>query len=176
MKYCKDWSSDEWWIKKESHIADEQSTDSNASLVNKLEYEIPSNKINEDVWDYDSPMTNDEWEKSSSFADYIDKKKRTPKEKKEKPIKEKPPKKVFKVGDIVILVKKEQKKLPDDAYEFLLTYSKFEVKEVNENGNLYLGFDRNGEHFMFAPNRFELKPLDKSKPIEKDPFDFEDED
>ena len=153
-------TDDMWWIKKDSNVQE------TGSWPNVDDYLKSEEKISE-ASDYDD----DRWTVPAR-SNRLEKKK----EEREKKPKEKPPRKVFNVGDIIILIKKEQKKLPNDAYEFLLTYSKFEVKAVNENGNLYLGFDRNGEEFWFAPNRFELKPLDKPKPIEKDPFDFEDED
>jgi len=89
---------------------------------------------------------------------------------KEQPKKEKKPKKIFNVGDVLTLKKTKQGKLPDEAYDFLMTYGRFDVIEVNENGNLYLGFDRNGEKFFFNSNRFELRAPNK----EEDNF-FEDE-
>ena len=91
-------------------------------------------------------------------------------DKKEKKKKEK---KIFNVGDIITIIERKQGKLPQDAYEFLLTYNKFTVKEINDHNNLYLGFDRIGddsekmEKYFFNSNRFELK-----KDIKNDEDDF----
>jgi len=87
--------------------------------------------------------------------------------------KEPKPRKVFKVGDVLVMTNVKQKKLPNDAYEFLTTYGKFTVKEVNENGSLYLGYDRISdethvmEKYWFSPNRFDLK-------TDKEPEEAED--
>lgn len=106
--------------------------------------------------DYGDDFFNDDENDENPFEESIKRKK------------EKSSKKDFKIGDTIICIMKEQKKLPDDAYKFLLTYNKFTVKDVNENKNIYLGFDRNGEHFMFSPNRFELyKPEPIPAPGEK---------
>lgn len=65
--------------------------------------------------------------------------------------------KIFKPGDIVILSNKNKGKLPDEAFDFLLTYKKFKVTEVNDNYNIHVGyFLENGNIYYFSPNRFEL--------------------
>lgn len=65
--------------------------------------------------------------------------------------------KIFKPGDIVILTIKNKGKLKYDSYEFLMTYKKFKVIEVNDNFNVHIGyFLDDGNIYYFSPNRFEL--------------------
>lgn len=98
-------------------------------------------------------------ERETDFDDveYYESPAETNDDKTEREVKEKKPRKSFKVGDVLMLVDDKQKKLPQEAYDFLMTYGRFDVLEVNEKGNLYLGFDRNGEKFYFSPNRFDLR-------------------
>jgi len=67
-------------------------------------------------------------------------------------------KKVFKIGDVVVCIDTKQGKLPQDCYEFLLTYKKFRVIDINDKLNIDLGhrLAENGNPFFFAPNRFDL--------------------
>jgi hypothetical protein len=68
-------------------------------------------------------------------------------------------KKVFKVGDTIICVESEKGKLPQDAYDYILTYKYFVVKDVNDKLNIDIGHITADTHnpFYFGPNRFELK-------------------
>lgn len=79
------------------------------------------------------------------------------------------PKKQFKVGDVIQIKDTEQSrkqgKLPDHAYEFLKSATKFEVLKTNDKGKMDLGCynhitTEDGKKkkmvFAFSPNRFEL--------------------
>lgn len=97
---------------------------------------------------------NDEWVQPSP------KKIKKEKEKPEKEIKK------FNVGDELVLVdNKKSNKLPEDAYDFLITFKTFKVLKVSETGKLDLGchISKNTPEggvekiYMFSPNRFELK-------------------
>lgn len=72
--------------------------------------------------------------------------------------KKKKEKKQFKVGDIVKCVDNKQGKLPEECYEFLLTYKKFKVLDVNDKLNIDLGnrIQETGNPYYYNPNRFEL--------------------
>ena len=72
--------------------------------------------------------------------------------------KKKVDKKIFKVGDVVTCINIDKKKLPPDCYEFLNTYKKFKVLDVNAKLNIDLGhrLETNGNVYYFSPNRFEL--------------------
>jgi hypothetical protein len=102
-------------------------------------------------------------------------------------------KKIFKIGDwIKCIDTKPSKNMEPECAEFLVTYKKFRVKDVNEKLNIYLGFNlsSNGNPYYFSPNRFELlegnapvmKASDLNKPVEEltpsepsDPIIFEPE-
>jgi hypothetical protein len=77
-------------------------------------------------------------------------------------------KKIFKPGDVVVVqITDEKGKLPPEAYEFLLTYKYFTVRDVNDKLNVDIGYITPDTHnpFFFTPNRFELK--DGTAPIKK---------
>jgi len=76
-------------------------------------------------------------------------------------------KKVFKVGDeIKCINNKQSKSLPQDAYEYILTFKKFTVIEVNDHLNIDIGHKlANGNVYYFSPNRFEL--IDGTAPTKK---------
>mgnify|MGYP001247373173 CR=1 FL=1 len=83
-------------------------------------------------------------------------------EKKKKP----KDKKIFKVGDVVTCLSTKEGKLPPDAIDFLLTYKKFHVLDVNDKLNIDIGhISTSGNPFYFAPNRFEL--IDGIAPVRK---------
>jgi len=69
----------------------------------------------------------------------------------------------FKIGDVVVAKIIDDKKLPNEAVEFLKTYKEYVVYEVKENGKLNLGCkichneDGKEKDFLFSPKRFELK-------------------
>lgn len=68
-------------------------------------------------------------------------------------------KKIFNIGDIVICIDSKPGKLPPDCVDFLITYKKFKVLDVNDKFNIDLGH-RSAESnnpYYFSPNRFELK-------------------
>jgi len=67
-------------------------------------------------------------------------------------------KKVFKKGDVVTCIDNSPGKLPPDCAEFLITYKKFKVIDVNDKLNIDLGYklEETGNPYYFSPNRFEL--------------------
>lgn len=67
-------------------------------------------------------------------------------------------KKLFKVGDIIKCIDNNPGKMPKDCVQFLLTYKKFKVLDVNEKLNIDIGhrLEENGNPYYFSPNRFEL--------------------
>lgn len=67
-------------------------------------------------------------------------------------------KKVFKKGDVVKCIDADLGKLPVDCHEFIMTYKKFKVLDVNDNFNIDLGYrlQENGNPYYFNPKRFEL--------------------
>jgi hypothetical protein len=67
-------------------------------------------------------------------------------------------KKLFKVGDIIKCIDINPGKLPNDCYEFLSTYKKFKVLDVNDKLNINVGhrLEESGNFYYFNPNRFEL--------------------
>jgi hypothetical protein len=67
-------------------------------------------------------------------------------------------KKFFKKGDIIKCISNDKGKLPEDCHQFLLTYKKFKVIDVNENLNIDIGhrLQENGHPYYFTPDRFEL--------------------
>ena len=67
-------------------------------------------------------------------------------------------KKIFKVGDIIVCIDPKPGKLPADCVDFLMTYKKFKVLDVNEKYNIDLGHKlvENDNPYFFSPNRFEL--------------------
>jgi len=74
--------------------------------------------------------------------------------------------KKFEVGDVLVITdKKKSSKMPEDAYDFLMTYKTFTVNDVSDSGKLNLGCriskNENGKGvekiYLFSPNRFELK-------------------
>jgi hypothetical protein len=86
--------------------------------------------------------------------------------KKGKPGKEEKSHKEFYPGDILVLVdNKPSRKVPQDAWDFLMTYKEFKVRKINDKGQLDLGclISKNTpeggveKRYMFSPNRFELK-------------------
>jgi len=94
---------------------------------------------------------------------------------KEQMLKDKKPKekKVFSVGDVVICLNNKEGKLPPDALDFLLTFKKFKVLQVNDKLNIDVGHKTaEGNPFFFAPNRFELAngkaPIQKGLDIDKE--------
>jgi len=81
--------------------------------------------------------------------------------------KEKKPKvgKNFKVGDVLVLTDdKKSSKMPQDAYDFLMTYKTFTVKSINDKGKINIGCriskNENGigveKIYMFSTDRFDL--------------------
>lgn len=92
------------------------------------------------------------WQKSPSKSDFDALIKRS---KKEKPRE----KKIFNIGDTIVCIETKQGKLPQDAYEYLLTYKYFTVLDVNDKLNIDIGHITVDTHnpFFFGPNRFELK-------------------
>jgi hypothetical protein len=72
--------------------------------------------------------------------------------------KKKKEKKQFKVGDVIKCVDTKKGKLPEECYEFLLTYKKFKVLDVNDKLNIDLGnrLEDTGNPYYYNPNRFEL--------------------
>lgn len=83
-------------------------------------------------------------------------------------------KKIFKVGDIVKCIDNHAgKNMPPDSIDFLLTYKKFKVKDVNDKLNIDIGhrLAENGNPYYFSPNRFELidgvAPVKKAEPEKK---------
>lgn len=79
---------------------------------------------------------------------------------------EEKPLKTFNVGDVIVLVdNKKSTKIPEDAWDFLMTFKTFTVRKINEKGKIDLGcnISKNTPEggvektFMFNPNRFELK-------------------
>lgn len=73
--------------------------------------------------------------------------------------------KVFKAGDVIKLVdKKRSTKLPQDAYDFLMTYDTFTVKSVNDKGKIDIGciISKNEggkgveKRYRFSTDRFDL--------------------
>jgi len=87
------------------------------------------------------------------------------KQKKENDMKKVKQKKEFKKGDVIKCVELSQGKIPRDCFEFLLTYKRFKVVDVNEKMNIYLGYNllENGNPYYFSPNRFEL--IDGTAPL-----------
>lgn len=86
------------------------------------------------------------------------------------------PIRIFSVGDILVANNKDGK-IPEEALDFLNTYSEYEVLEVKENGKLNLGCrvchneDGKEKDFLFSPKRFRLKGEENSqstKPKKKD--------
>lgn len=82
--------------------------------------------------------------------------------------KDKKPKeeKKFNAGDDLILVNdKQSSKMPQDAYDFLMTFKTFTVLSINDKGKINLGCriskNENGvgveKIYMFSTDRFELK-------------------
>jgi hypothetical protein len=98
--------------------------------------------------------------------------------KKKKGEEEEKPLKTFNVGDVITLSdNKKSSKIPEDAWDFLITFKTFTVKKVNDKGRIDLGcnISKNTPEggvektFMFNPNRFELKtpaPVSEIKPEE----------
>lgn len=77
-------------------------------------------------------------------------------------------KKIFKVGDIVKCIDNHAgKNMPPDVIDFLLTYKKFKVRDVNDKLNIDIGHKlaENGNPYYYSPNRFEL--LDGIAPVKK---------
>jgi hypothetical protein len=92
------------------------------------------------------------------YADFI-KQKEMKKEKKEK--------KVFSVGDVVVCINDKAGKLPPDAVEYLRTFKKFTILDINGALNIDIGYKTSdGKTFYYSPNRFELKDKPKDKPEE----------
>lgn len=67
-------------------------------------------------------------------------------------------KKIFNVGDIVICIDNKPGKLPQDCVDFLITYKKFKVLDVNDKFNIDIGHKsaESNNPYYFSPNRFEL--------------------
>jgi len=72
----------------------------------------------------------------------------------------------FKVGDTLVLAdNKKSSKIPEDAWDFLMTYKEYDVLRVNDNGKLDLGchISKNTPEggveklYLFSPKRFALK-------------------
>lgn len=72
----------------------------------------------------------------------------------------------FEVGDVLVMTDtKQSKKIPEDAWEYLLTYKTYTVLKVSETGKLDLGchISRNTPEggvekiYMYSPKRFSLK-------------------
>lgn len=89
----------------------------------------------------------------------------------------------FSVGDVLILSNtKKSSKIPDDAWDFLMTFKTFTVVNVKENGKLDLGciVSKNAPEggkevtFLFSPSRFSLKEPSKENKL-LTPFDFDDD-
>lgn len=83
-------------------------------------------------------------------------------------------KRMFNVGDIVVCIDNKAGKLTPDCLEFLLTYKKFKVLEVNDKMNIHVGHRlENGNPYFFSPNRFELAegkaPMKRIEPEKKEP-------
>lgn len=83
-------------------------------------------------------------------------------------------KKIFKVGDIVKCIDNHAgKNMPPDVIDFLLTYKKFKVRDVNDKLNIDIGHKlaENGNPYYYSPNRFELidgiAPVKKAEPEKK---------
>jgi hypothetical protein len=102
--------------------------------------------------------------------------------------KEEKPQKIFKPGDVLVLVDSKKSSIPQDAYDFLMTYKTFTVKKVNDKGKIDLGcrISKNTPEggvekiYMFGTNRFELAsgekapttadaPIGGIKPLEEAP-------
>jgi len=82
-------------------------------------------------------------------------------------------KKMFKVGDIIIRVDDSPGKLTPDCLDFLATYKKFKVLDVNDKLQIHIGhISPSGNPFYFSPNRFELiegkAPLFNPEPTEEE--------
>lgn len=97
--------------------------------------------------------------------------------KKKKPEKEKEIKR-FNVGDVLELADdKKPKKIPEDAWDFLMTFKTFTVLQVKENGKIDVGCkisknepDRGVEKdFFFNPNRFKLLKAAEVEPSKAEP-------
>lgn len=80
--------------------------------------------------------------------------------------KEEPPHKEFFTGDVLVLVDdKPSRKVPQDAWDFLMTFKEYTVRKVNEKGKIDIGcrISKNTPEggvekiYMFSPNRFDLK-------------------
>jgi hypothetical protein len=88
-------------------------------------------------------------------------KKRNPKEKK-----------MFKIGDSIKCIDDKPGKLTPDCIDFLMTYKKFKVLDVNDKWNIHIGhISVTGKPYYFSPNRFELiegkAPVFKPEPTDK---------
>jgi alanyl-tRNA synthetase len=92
---------------------------------------------------------------------------------------EKKKRKTFQEGDVVVVVKPGQGKLPLEAWEFLRTYKRFKVLSLNENGKINLGchVTRDGvsKLYFFSTKRFELESVVKSGGYKPPSDDGEDE-
>lgn len=72
----------------------------------------------------------------------------------------------FKVGDVLVLVdNKRSSKIPEDAWDFLMTFKEFKVEKVSDSGKVDLGchISKNTPEggvekiYLFSPKRFALK-------------------
>jgi len=88
----------------------------------------------------------------------------------------------FKSGDILVLSDtKKSNKIPDDAWDFLMTFKEYKVIKVSDTGKLDLGchISKNTPEggvekiYLFSPKRFSLKNASDS-PIKSDDIDLTD--
>ncbi len=86
-----------------------------------------------------------------------------------------PVKTSFKEGDTLILIdNKKSSKIPNDAWDFLMTYKLFKVERVSDSGKLDLGchISKNTPEggvekiYMFSPKRFALKDASDIKNVD----------
>lgn len=123
-------------------------TKSETELIKKLCFSIKST-IGKTIGDDDAYelLSENDWDLKKAMYYYKHGKKAKTIEKKE-----------FKIGDIIKCVDSDPGKLPKDCYEFIMTYKKFKVLDVNGKLNIDLGHRlvENGNPYYFSPNRFEL--------------------